>query len=63
MPRTKDFDKLVEDSIRKALSRVYDKDADWLKAIEIAKDWAKVKHKIEEQDEGSGLGDTPEDPT
>lgn len=57
MPRTKDFDKLVEDSIRDALKRSYEKDSDWLKAIEIAKDWAKVKHKIEEQDEGSGLLD------
>ena len=57
MPRTKDFDKLVEDSIRKALSMSFEKDSDWLKAIEIAKDWAKVKHKIEEGEEGGGLLD------
>ena len=57
MPRTKDFDKLVEDSIRKALARQYEKDSDWLKAIDIAKDWAKVKHKIEEGEEGGGLLD------
>lgn len=55
MPRTKDFDKLVEENIRRALARVYDKDSDWLKALEIAKDWAKVKHKIDEGDEGAAL--------
>lgn len=55
MPRTKDFDKLVEENIRKALTKVYDKDSDWLKALEIAKDWAKVKHKIDEEPEGAGL--------
>ena len=60
MPRVKDFEKVVEGRIREALARTYEKDSDWLKAIEIAKDWVKVKHKIDETDEGAALrGDDP----
>ena len=60
MPRKRDFETLIEDKIRDAVGRVYDKDSDYLKAIAIGLDWVKVKHKIDEEKEGAAFlgGDT-----